>query len=392
MDTLLLKMLMLCSAGIIITQVLNQDAWTSLLFYATFPLTVLLWLRSVRKVMRGKDIIMLLTIALAAVNVLLDLVFSEGSLSFAYIKKLIMFSMSLLFFQTANRMRINWELSRFIDRVVDFLTIFLIVMYFLEFTSMHTINGRMTPYLTFRFSNPNTTGLFLTCLYMLEMYRLFAKERWITKTRHILMALFLGWFVFETQSRNCLLVLLLFTAACFWLEFRSRRSLHITKTWASLIAWSPLLFAGVYMIFVYTPWIQNLFSFVVDEGKGLDSRVRIWTGAIQSIMASPVIGSYNDASGGTGTFQMHNTHLDIAGSYGVPVLILVCTLLTAYLYQRGKYYEDKETFSYILAFACTIMLGLGEAALFSGGLGIYIYAGIFLLMSNRAPKETEING
>jgi hypothetical protein len=33
------------------------------------------------------------------------------------------------------------------------------------------------------------------------------------------------------------------------------------------------------------------------------------------------------------------------------------------------------------------MIGLGEAALFSGGLGIYIFAGTFLLLRDQAPEE-----
>jgi hypothetical protein len=75
MDALLLKMLILCAAGIVVTQVLNRDSLTSALFLATFPLTVLLWLRSVRKTMTGMDLLVLLTAALATVSVLLDITF-----------------------------------------------------------------------------------------------------------------------------------------------------------------------------------------------------------------------------------------------------------------------------------------------------------------------------
>ena len=35
----------------------------------------------------------------------------------------------------------------------------------------------------------------------------------------------------------------------------------------------------------------------------------------------------------------------------------------------------------MLAFACAIILGIGEAALFSGGLGLYIFVGSLLLLS-----------
>ena len=387
LDILFLKTLLLCTAGIIMTQVLGLDDLTSLLFLLTFPLTVLLWMRSVRKTMTGKDLLMLLTSMLAFVNVMLDLGRAGGTLTFSYIKKLIMFTMTLMFLQTAHRIRVKEDMARFIDRIVDFLTVFLIFMYFADNSSMHLLNGMITRYLTFRFSNPNTTGLFLISLYMLELYRLFARERWYLKLIHIIMACFLGWFVLGTESRNCLLVLLMFTAACFWLEFRSRRKLRISRFWAFVIAWFPAAFVGVYMLFVYAPWVQKLLSFLVDVGKGLDSRTRIWTESLRFIAESPLIGSYHGISDGTGAIQLHNSHLDIAASYGIPVLAMVCSLLTTYLYQKGRYYEDKESFSYMLAFACAIMLGLGEAALFAGGLGIYIFAGIFLMLSSRETKK-----
>ena len=83
---------------------------------------------------------------------------------------------------------------------------------------------------------------------------------------------------------------------------------------------------------------------------------------------------------------MHNTHMDIAASYGIPVLILVCVLLVKYLHQQGRVYEDRKGYIYILGFACMIMLGMGEAAVFSGGLGVYIIVGTCLLLSNR--KDT----
>ena len=97
LDILFLKTLLLCTAGIIMTQVLGWDDLTSLLFLLTFPLTVLLWMRSVRKTMTGKDLLMLLTSMLAFVNVMLDLGRAGGTLTFSYIKKLIMFTMTLMF-------------------------------------------------------------------------------------------------------------------------------------------------------------------------------------------------------------------------------------------------------------------------------------------------------
>lgn len=387
LDVFLYKTLYLVAAGIIVFQAFGQAGITSILFLMTFPLTVLLWLRTVRKTATGADLMMLCTAALAVVCVLINAAVSSASLSFDYLRKVIMFIMSLMFLQTVYRVRVKPDIAKFINTTVDCLTVFLILMYVFRYSQMHLFNGRVTIYLTFGFSNPNTTGLFLTCLYMLELYRLFSPEKWYLKILHVMMALFLAVFVLETQARNSLLVLLLFTAVCAWLIFRGRKNMRISKFWATVIAIFPILFVVVYMGLVYSDWFQKVFSFLVGEGKTLNARALIWARVLQQIETSPLIGAYHQLSEGTGMSQMHNTHLDIAGSYGVPVLVLVCILLRKYLYQRGRIYSDKESYIYILSFACAIMLGIGEAALFSGGLGIYLFVGAFLLLSNGVAAE-----
>ena len=337
------------------------------------------------------DLIMMGTIMLACISVLLDAGIHNASLSFSYIRKVIIFGMTLLFFQTAYRMRVDEEIVTFVNGVIDFLTVFLIVMFFFGGGRMYHIYGRMSNYLTFSIGNPNLTGMYLACLYMLELYRIFSVEKWYWKWIHIFMSVFLVIFAFETQSRNSILAIILFTAVTVFLIFRGKKNLRISKTTASFLAVFPALFLMLYMLLIYTPWMQEVFEFLVDEGKGLDSRMRIWEPAVEALKGSPLIGAYCDISNGTGTSQMHNTHLDIAVSYGIPVLVLVCLLLRNYLYQHGRRYVDKQGYIYILGFACAIMLGIGEAGLFSGGLSLYIFVGTFLLFTDRKEEETVDN-
>lgn len=388
-DTLLLKATLLAVAGIVIFQTLGYSSLSSMLFMLTFPLTGLLWLRTVRRSLTGMDLLMIFTAALALVNVLLNAGINNANMAFPYIKKLIMFIISLLFLQTAYRLRVGRDMVRFVNAVIDALTLYLITMFFLRTPQMYLFNGRVSGYLTFRFSNPNLTALFLACLYMMELYRLFSPERWCWKLLHIGMAGLLALFIVLTQARNALLITVVFTAMCAWLIFRGRNNLHISKGMAAVVAAFPAIFAVGYLLLVHTPWIQEAFSFLVGVGKTLTSRTKIWTLAMENIQASPLIGSYFEISGGSGSSQMHNTHMDIACSYGVPVLIMVCILLGNYLHQRGRRYQDKEQFVYILGFAGAILLGIGEAALFSGGLGIYILVGTFLMLSNST-KEGKI--
>lgn len=388
-DVVLFRILFLLAAGIVVVQPLGFSGLTSYMFLLTFPLTVFLWIRSVRKTLTGTDLLVISVVALAALNVLINASVTGVMPGFSYIKKLIMFVVTLLFLQMAYRVRVDKNMIRFVNIVVDFLTVYFILMYFTQNVRMFTLNGRVSAYLTFCFSNPNLTGLFLTCLYMLELYRLFSPEKWYWKVIHIIMACFLAFFVWQTDSRNCLLVMTLFTGICAWLVFRGHRQMRIGKLWAAIISAFPMLFLVAYMAFVYTPWVQNTFDFLVGEGKNLDSRMRIWGPAMNQLAASPLIGAYSQISKGTGMSQMHNTHLDVACSYGIPVLILFCVLIWNYLNQKDRCYTEKASFIYILGFACAIMLGIGEAALVSGGLGLYIFIGTFLILANHTREESD---
>lgn len=388
-DSLLCKIMFSLAAGIVVTQTLGLEQFTSWLFLLTFPLTVFLWLRTIRKTVIVTDVLLLATIALAVVNVLINASITGVFPGFSYLKKVIMFATTLLFFQAASRSGIRGELVRFINTLVDGLVIYFIIIYFVLNIHTYEIDGRISTYLTFRFSNPNLTAMFLICLYMLEVYRLFTREKWYLKALHIIMAVFLTWFIFQTRSRNAMIVFALFTAACAWLIFRGKSNLKVGKFWAAVVATLPATFVGFYYLMIYTPGIRKAFDFLVSEGKGLDSRIGIWNMGLREWMQSPILGAYSQLSKGSGTFQMHNSHVDIICSYGPVVLVLVCILLWRYLNQKDRLYTDKSSYIYILGFAGAIILGMGEAALFSGGIGVYIFAGSFLMLANYRGEEEQ---
>ena len=375
-DRALLKALAALAAGMAVLQVFGQDSLTSVLFYLIFPLTVALWLRAVRKSVTGNDILVVLTAMLALICILVDCAMSRGQLSFDYLKKGIMFAMTLLFFQAASRMRADVGTMRFVHWCADLLTVAFTVMFLLRREQMYLLNGVASEYLTFGFNNPNLATLFLTMLYMLHICQMITDGKW----RHGIWAAVLLYFVVQTGSRNALLTVAVFTVLVFCL--RKKEKLQLGGVAAGLLAWIPIVFAAIYMILIRTDWFQSIFVFLSGEGKGLDSREEIWKRAWEAIVRSPLIGAYYAISDGAGVSQMHNSHLDIAASYGVAVLALVCVLLRRWL-ESGRN-------CYILGFAGALLLGLGEAAMFSGGLGIYIFAGIFLLLAKGAQDESCI--
>ena len=389
LDIWLFKLLFLMAGGIVVTQTLGLESLTSYMFLLTFPVTGLLWARSVRKTLTVWDLLILLAVGMAVINVLINTVVTDTRPSFNYFKKMIMFVMTLVYLQACSRMQIHDKVVKFFNRLLELLIVYLILAFFILNIQMFMIGGRVSAYLTFRFNNPNLTGLFLTCLYMLEFPRLFGKDKWHKKLYRIVLLVALAGFVVLTSSRNSLLVMLLFTAGCIVLMLLPRVSLRMDAVATLIVIVVPVVFMAIYMTVVYNESIQNLFGFLVEEGKSLDSRIEIWEPALNDLRGSPIIGAYSQITGGTGAAQMHNTHLDIACSYGIPVLLVVCVLLFRWLNQRNQAYKDKVGFAYMLGFASTIIMGMGEAALFSGSLGLYILVGFFLLMANRGAKEDQ---
>lgn len=168
--------------------------------------------------------------------------------------------------------------------------------------------------------------------------------------------------------------------------YLTRKGFLLPKWFALLISVWPILFVVAYMAFIENAHIQEMFSFMVSEGKDLDARISIWQPALRYYRESPLIGAYSQISRGTGMSQLHNTHLDILVSYGTPILVLVCWLIYGMIRSRSTCNLKEDTMVRI-CFCGTIIMGMGEAALFSGGLGIYLFAGMFLLLCNRERNQ-----
>lgn len=386
---LLLQALLLCVAGIIVMKMLGIDPLVSAFFMMTFPLTVLLWLWSIRRGLKITDWIMMITALLAVLFVLIDLAINGGRFRLSYFRKVIMFIMTMMFLQAMDKTKPDWYLAEFLQVIVDILTLLMAAMYVLFRDEMFTIYGTVSRYLTLGFNNPNTAAMYLAPMFMLTFCTLCKPGKPKEKTfRKCILALQVL-FILDTQSRNALLASCLFTVAVLCVTYRDRIQekckirirLRFNKWIAIAIAVFPIVFASLYMLLIGGEWVEKVFSFLVSEGKGLDSRVKEWLPAFRVIGDSPFIGSYYTLSGGSGVSQMHSTHVDTAASYGIPVLLLMCYMQATYIYQRGKEYKSEVNFLYMVAFCCSLLMGTFEAATYSGGLGIYVYAMVFLALS-----------
>ncbi len=391
-DVLLFQVLFLLVTGIVASRVVGLKSISSLMFLATFPVTALLWLSSLSEGLKKTDWLMLSILGLTVFGVLIELlanlIAGNPGVGLSYFKKLIMFAMTLMFLQTCSKMRPPAILREQLHLLCSALVVLLTFMHLFFRGRMHMLNNIPTKYAPFNLPNPNMTALFFTCIFMLEVIRLlYVREQW-KQIFHAVLGALMAYFIFDTRSRNGMLIMLLFTAAVVvivnreWIFRKTGYRLPLRIGWvpAGLIACFPAVFAGLYMALINNRLIQKVFGFLNSEGKKLNSRVKVWKPAMEAIESSPVFGGYYRISDGTGVSQMHNTHLDIAASYGIPVMLLVCVLLTLYIRQGGKNHKSQISLLYMVGFCCALTLGIFEAAVFSGGMAVYVFAGVFLLL------------
>lgn len=402
-DVLLFQALFVLVAGIVVSRVAGLNSISSMLFLATFPVTALLWLSSLSEGLDKTDWIMFSAVGLAVFSVVINLVANlmagNPGVGGSYFKKGIMFTLSLMFLQTCNKMRAPGILRELLHRLNSSLVVFFTIAHLLLRDQMHMLNNIPTKYAPFNFSNPNLTAIFFTCIFMLEVIRLLCvREQW-KQILHAVLSALMAYFIYDTRSRNGLLVMVLFmcTVVCVVLRKKIREKIHITVPRrvilpaAAGIALIPTAFAVLYMTFIGSQWVYKVFAFLEDKGKKLNSRVKEWKPAFDAIREQPLFGDYYGISDGTGAGHMHNTHIDMAASYGLPVMFLVCALLTIYIWQRGKRYKKQAELLYMIGFCCVLMLGIFESVMFSGGMASYVYMGAFLLLSCPVYRKGSMN-
>lgn len=387
--SLILKILYSFAGAIVCLQVIHMDRYVSFCFYATFYLTLIFWIACALQRMERLEFWMLAGMLIAFISVLINAALSGTAVTMQYLKKLLSFSSTLLFFSAAYKSVPNASVRRWIYGILDLVSAYLIVAYFYQGQRAYLFNGVVSNYLTFGFTNPNLTGLFLAGMVMLEMNRLPALTRSWQRIPAWGEVCFLLYFLWKTQARNALLSVILFLVFFFILSLRKADQLHIPRIFAKIASVWPLLFAGAYILFLQLPGVIRLFSFLESAGKDLTSRMDIWLHALRLWASSPIFGAYAQASGGIGSSQFHNTHIDILVSYGPIVLCIVCFALYSLIYMGGKR-QSRQQFLLTVGFTCEIILGVGEAAIFSGGLGVYLYAGTFLLLRNLSQPETDM--
>jgi O-antigen ligase len=308
-------------------------------------------------------------------------------LSFDYLKKLMIFACTVIYLTSCTKARVPARTLRRVPYMSFAVGAVLLASYVLWNTQMHLLGGLRSTYLTFGFTNPNLTALFLACFIMILVLEGMRARQWWLRSAFLVMAAIEVIFLYETQSRNALLAIGVFLVVAILAAMLGPGRIVLHKWLFAFVSVFPLLFVGAYMAFVGNEDLMQAFSFLSGEGKGLGSRTFIWQDALDRFWESPIFGAYSQLSNGSGMSQMHNTHMDILASYGIVVLILTCVFLYLIMARSWDGGNRATRVVGVVAFECVIMLCVGEAALFAGGLAVYVFMGYFLLYANQASES-----
>lgn len=360
--------------GICLFTMLQYSNIVSLLFHLTFFVLVFglviqlynkPWLNSLHVLAAIIIIIAFLHVAIQA-----------GTWSFSYYKKLIIFSCSVLMMPFLECIEVNKKLVNWILNVNIILSIAYIIHYF--FGSNIGYIGR---YLTFHYTNPNLTAMFLFHSFLYCAIALYYRKKIYLRILLLIVASMMLYFILKTTARSCFVAIAFFMIFVF-LNIVLKKDIRFSKSISLLIILLPLLIAVVYMIVVDSGILESVLSFLdLGEGKTLNSRVSEWTIGFNAFFNHPILGDYYGISNGLGMSQKHNTHVDILASYGLVPFVLFIALL----YKTVKKVLPTATTNFsrmsLYAFFAVLIQGSFEAALVSGGVGLYIMSFGFLILA-----------
>lgn len=359
--------------GICMFTMLQQAALVSVLFHATFVLLILAIVLQLcfRPVLNELHVLAFFTIVLAFIHVTVQ----ADSLSFSYYKKLIMFACTVLMVPFVDAIPMKRRLASCVLVINLCISLLYVVMYW-----GLGIRGYLDIYVTLNFVNPNVAGMFLfhSILYCAIAFYYF--RHWLLRIITAILFCLLFWLNNQTGTRSVFLALAFFCGLAVF-NVVLKKDVKISPRFSFLLIVSPLVIALVYLALVKTNFLEQWFSGFVGRGKTLYSRTKIWEYALDWFSRTPVLGSYNGISNGTGVSQMHNTHLDVLVSYGtVPFILFI-----AILHQGTTKVLVKARSSLaricVFAFYAVLLQGSFEAALVSGGMGLYIMSFGFLLLA-----------
>lgn len=372
-------------AGIAVTTLYELPGITSMLFYASFMITAIcMWICCSGKItqyLAGTVYVLIFIILFGIISV------AQGHLSFDYLKKFIIYIATLISFFVSVRMNV----SKGTVKVLLTSNVIVSVLYVVR---AQADGAYIQETLWLFFSNPNFAGMWLFMSLMLLLVAAMYASKKLIKCTLVALAICLGYLCFQTGARNVWFSIgyaVVLSGVCLL-----SKTTRFKKRFIFAICIFPLIFALAYMFVISNGlFTESISDALVSEGKPITSRFAIWRNAFEYIGSYPLFGAYSVIGRGSGSFQLHNTHIDMWAAYGTVGLVL----FLVYIYRIMKEVNDscntKGAMFALAGFMCMTLMGTAEASLYATGMGMYIFVSSFLLLANymnrREKNENRIS-
>ena len=375
----LFRLSIICCTVIAMSTVYKLASITSFLFYLSFFLNFAAFIICVQR--KTGDLFLhkaahtlFLIIAVGFISVL------SLNISFNYLKKYIIYFTTLSCYFVAAAMIPS-------KKTIHFLLYCNFALAIVYIVRAQAPGAYINADLWLFFSNPNFAGiwLFMTAI-LLGITAALIKHK-LLKIILSGMTAYVAFLSYQSGARNVWLSLL-FAALIVPYCMISKKKQFSKKTIFAVLIF-PLLFALVYLFVVdrggFGAWLEDR---VVSEGKSINSRYMIWNEALSYYKMRPIFGAYRIIQGGKGSFQLHNTHIDTLAAYGTVGFVLFISYLNQVVRIVNYRGDNIRSMLALAGFLVMVVLGTGEASLYSTGMGMYIYVSSFLMLSSYyASKE-----
>lgn len=364
----IIKLELILSLAIAFFTLCNQSRLVSICFYASFLIIILATLIVIRKKSSYK--ILFITTSLTAVaSVLWSMIDTEKTLSMDNIVYILVFISLLFYLYLVLEVEVDYQ---FVKWIIVFGLIFSIC-----FPALYYFGGLKeykAGYLSMNFSNSNLLGMWLVQAIVFAIIGFFWYKSIVKKVICLILVTANIQLLVLSGSRNALLSLMLAgIIVVLHLLLRSKYS----KVLFLIVSIAPIIFLFVYMG-TYAIWNSSdiMANFFENIDKGIDTRYLIWQESFYHMKGYFLTGCYFKLAG-----NLHNSHLVVWASYGIITLVLTVIYLYKIMIKTNENCETMFQKICMAGFFTTLFMGMGEGALFSGAVGLYIPACIYIVLA-----------
>ena len=226
--------------------------------------------------------------------------------------------------------------------------------------------------LTLGYKNANETAIYLMLSYWIMIISLFDAKRWLMKLIRLACSGILGYMLWQTGSRICIIL-----AVAATLLFLVRRFFTVKRALRTVIILMPLVTFLVVLLFHEKIETMTLMDEALDTGR---------FGLYQNFVSHLRVRNVAFGNGISG--NLHNSYISVAATYGFPVAIMYIELLHSGLREIEKNNKVCRIYGAYLGVLMVIAHGVAEGTLLTAGA---VYAGLagLLFVLARPEEETE---